>query len=114
MANGTEINMKGLLDAPLSASGLTTENCSIVSGGYAQVGNFVIVNIRVANDTSSNYRYIRGFPSYAGGYNRISCMTFDYDTNEIVRAALLDDGVLSIYNVHASSGQFVSTIYAIY
>ena len=52
------------LTSSLKSTGLTPTNCTIVHGGYAEIGNLVIINIRITATYTGNNCSISGFPTY--------------------------------------------------
>ena len=81
-----------------SKSGLTpNENCTIKAGGYAKLGNFVIVNIRI--DVTANGASVSGFPipAIAENFNAVGGSGYNSTTGETCTFYLYNsNGLLSI------------------
>ena len=65
-ANADIATLNSNLTASLTQTGLTTSNCTIEYGGYARIGNIVILNFRITTTAtaSQNSTLISGFPTY--------------------------------------------------
>lgn len=87
----------------LTSSGLTTERCSIVSGGYATFGNIVFVNMRVS--LSSTAASITGLPKpIQQSYNTIGFACYDGQNEKASFGYIDNNGVLRIPGAYGSTG----------
>lgn len=99
------------LGASLSTAGLTFTDCSYKSGGYAVIGNLVVVNMRITNDNNSNVSVIEGFPTYSGSYNHVVMSAVNGSTNALVLASMARTGALSILNNSGNVDTIISGSY---
>ena len=100
------------LSSTLTTQGLVPQHCTIVAGGYAKIGNFVIINLRVSHDSSSANATISGFPSYSGSYNRAAMSAYDYGTSTWTPCSVDNTGTISIIS-DSQNGFLISGVYAI-
>ena len=85
----------------LTNSGLTASDCTIIDGGYAKLGNLVVINVRIsvtgANPTISN------FPEYAGSNHVVAaCLDISASASE-------DIGTLAVLRTTGSLGVLRAT-----
>lgn len=65
----------------LTRTGLTPNGCTINRGGYAKIGNLVIINLRITK-TASGQCTVSGFPAYASsGDNFVALTAVDVSSN---------------------------------
>lgn len=89
--------MEQAINESLTSTGLTPTNCTITDGGYAKIGNLVIVNMRIvpkSGMTASEHIEISGFPAYSGG-NRVAFTTQRADA--FTATSIRNNGILQIY-----------------
>ena len=99
------------LTQQLTSTGLTASKCTIVSGGYAKIGNLVIVQIRVSNSSEAENRIITGFPAYNSiSQNCVEMTASDYITSDRVRTNIEPNGTMTIYSTN-TNGEFITGCY---
>lgn len=93
----------------LTQDGLTTSNCTIMAGGYVKIGQLVVVSLRVQQTGGANF-FVRGFPTYTSGTNRVPVSMVDVDTNTPIGTGIATNGELG----YASSTTHQYIISAVY
>lgn len=99
-----------------SNSGLTFTGCSRVTGGYTQIGNLVIANLRIGSITVPNIK-ISGFPTYTNkttnGKNLVALSIANSTTTGTsgVEGYLGADGNLYAYGLNSSYEYILSAVY---
>lgn len=92
-----------------SSSGLTpNENCTIKAGGYAKIGNLVIVNIRL--DVTANGASVSGFPipAIAENFNGVGGSGYNSTTGETCNFYLYNsNGLLTIPTANLNIGDLL-------
>lgn len=97
-----------------SKSGLNpNEKCTIKAGGYAKLGNLVIVNIRL--DVTANGASVSGFPipAIAENFNGVGGSGYNSTTDETCTFYLYNsNGILSIPTNNSNIGDLlISFVY---
>ena len=107
----TVVGAIGALGADLSASGLTFEYCTLVTGGYAEIGNLVVINLRITFDGSSSTRRIRGLPGYTSTAQRVVLNLVNASSNTLSFAAVNYNGVMTLVPTTSNADFIVSGSY---
>jgi len=103
--------VKSTLDCSLSTDGLSFEYCTYKSGGYAVIGNMVVVNLRITNDGTSNNRKIYGLPQYTTQYQHVALNAVDASSNTVTFAAVSGAGVIAVVNNSSGVDTIISGVY---
>lgn len=110
-----EVNAKTAIGGDYITTGLTTENCTIVAGGFCKIGKLVIVNIR-ATKIDAGLLKISGFPAYTNrsASNMVPAAAFnmtDETLSDISYCAINAAGVLTIKSSSTNKDMAVSVVY---
>lgn len=104
--------LNSTLTQTLKTTGLSYTNCTYVHGGYVEIGNLVVVNIRVkANDTAS--ASIAGFPAYTSSQGTRVPVTIYCASNETFSkiSYLFTNGDIILGNVSLNNTYAISAVY---
>lgn len=92
-----------------STSGLTCTKCSISSGGYAKIGNLVVVNIRFKPTvTTTDQLSISGFPKVNATANVVGGIFYQNSSSIMRGFNLTTAGILNIFSGQNTSNAWTT------
>lgn len=109
-ANNLNSNLKNKFPSTYTSTGLTPQNCTLTGGGFARMGNTIIVNLRI-RASAANQCNINGFPAGIAGNNIISCAIMKTSDRTSKGGYISAEGLLSTQALEVDSEYVISTVY---
>lgn len=105
--------LNSTLNQTLKATGLSYTNCTYVHGGYVEIGNLVVVNIRVKADSTAASASIGGFPAYTSSQGTRVPVTIYCASNETFSkiSYLFTNGDIILGSVSLNNTYAISAVY---
>lgn len=103
-------NLKNKFPSTYTSTGLTPQNCTLTGGGFARMGNTIIVNLRI-RASAANQCNINGFPAGIAGNNIISCAIMKTSDRTSKGGYISVEGLLSTQALEVDSEYVISTVY---
>ena len=103
-------NLKNKFPSTYTSTGLTPQNCTLTGGGFARMGNTIIVNLRI-RASAANQCNINGFPAGIAGNNIISCAIMKTSDRTSKGGYISAEGLLSTQALEVDSEYVISTVY---
>lgn len=108
--NDLNSNLKNKFPSTYTSTGLTPQNCTLTGGGFARMGNTIIVNLRI-RASAANQCNINGFPAGIAGNNIISCAIMKTSDRTSKGGYISAEGLLSTQALEVDSEYVISTVY---